>query len=255
MFLVALFRIATRSAYIPIVRVLFKALDCHWAAGVLVNEMNAPCWSGQHVSFAVPALLALFLYLPLAHRFVRVAGRLQNIEFDIQRPFAMDADIKITTTARTIETASVLRVQHALSTRNATYLTRVTMAKTVMLVFAVFFGSVPLLPPIIYFICGVAMLVSGVKEPPVSSRVANLFRIRFDLALCWYFICAIVASAVQFSEGTTTHSGSAADLVLTILPVGCFLPFLQGWFVHVVASYWRRRRAAASHRITPMGRR
>lgn len=147
----------------------------------------------------------------------------------------------------------MLRVQHALSTRNATYLTRVTIAKTVMITLAIFFISVPLLLPIVFVLCGVGMLVSGSLEPPVSSRVANRFRVRLDIALCWMFMCGLVSNAVSFSDGVPARD-STADYVLTYLPAGALLPFLHGWLVYVVGGFCSRQRAASRNRVAPAPR-
>ncbi len=69
--------ITTRSAYLPILRVLMKAINCTPSHdGPLMDETGSACLSSDHVSYAVPAAIALLIYLPIAHRFLRCAPRL-----------------------------------------------------------------------------------------------------------------------------------------------------------------------------------
>lgn len=95
-----------------------------------------------------------------------------------------------------------------------------------MITIAIFLGGVPLLLPLVCVCAGLGMLASGAAEPSASSRVANRFRLRLDLALCWMFVCGLIANAVTYAGGDP-GAGSTTDVVLTALPAGVLLPFLQ----------------------------
>ena len=77
--LVSLFaRVVATVAFIPIVKVMFEAMDCKQVgSGAFVWSVDAsvPCWRGESFALGLGALAVLLVYVPLCARFFRVRER------------------------------------------------------------------------------------------------------------------------------------------------------------------------------------
>ena len=74
--LVSLFtRIVATSAFIPIVTIMFEAMNCkHVGSGALVwsEDPAVRCWQDESLALGLCALAVLLVYVPLCVRFFRV---------------------------------------------------------------------------------------------------------------------------------------------------------------------------------------
>jgi hypothetical protein len=76
--LVALFtRVVATSAFIPIVKVMFEAMDCtHTDHGFVWSvDSTVLCWRGESFALGIIALGVLLVYVPLCARFFKVGRK------------------------------------------------------------------------------------------------------------------------------------------------------------------------------------